>query len=393
MKKYILIFILILVSGANAIARGDRMAEPENKMPIVAWHGISAERAAEVFPLMREAGVEIYLGRYGDLETTLRMLDAAQAAGVKLMPLCPELKSDTEATVKRLMDHPALYGYYLKDEPETWDLAELGEWMRRIQAVDSAHPCYVNLYPNWAWGVEEYAANLDMYVELVPAPFISFDQYPVVEIDGAPSILRSTWYRNLEEIAAVAERTGLPVWAFAMAWSHDLDERHHYAAPTLAELRLQMFSNLAYGAQTLQYFTFRGAVDENGQKTPVYDRMRTLNSEIQGVSGVFLGAELISVGHTGEVPDGARPLGKLPAPIKSFEADGGTVVSLLENGGRHYFVVVNRDYRNPVELTVVVDKSVRRVSKEGSIVPAGPSGVVLDAGDMIIYTWKNKKLR
>lgn len=43
----------------------------------------------------------------------------------------------------------------------------------------------------------------------------------------------------------------MPFWAFALALSHKLDNTHFYRIPTLAELRLQVFSNLAYGAQAI----------------------------------------------------------------------------------------------------------------------------------------------
>lgn len=365
----------------------DTTAASEGEMPIIAWHGIPTEKSAAVFPLMKEAGINIYLARYSDLNTTLRILDIAQAVGIKLIASCPELKSDVGATVKQLMKHPALYGYYLKDEPETWDLPELGVWVKEIQEIDNDHPCYINLYPNWAWQIEKYTENLAAYIRQVPVPFISFDQYPIVEIKGAPSILRPGWYRNLEEISTAAKEAGLPFWAFAMAWSHDLDSIHHYPVPTLPELRLQQFSNLAYGAQALQYFTFKGAVDDHG-KTPVYELLRTLNREIQHLAGVFLGAKVISVGHTGNVPEGARPVAKLPGPIKSLNTSDGAIVSLLEKGGNYYLVIVNRDYRNPITLNIIADESVQCVRKDGSMASVGSDHVQLDAGDMVIYTWK-----
>ncbi|MCE5174315.1 MAG: family 20 glycosylhydrolase [Bacteroidales bacterium] len=359
----------------------------KGEIPIVAWHGIPPEKSSDFFPLMKEVGINIYLCGYKDLNTTLKILDIAKSSGIKLITSCPELKSEAETTVKRLMSHPALYGYYLKDEPEMWDLPELGVWIKQIQAIDNNHPCYINLYPNWAWGKEKYAGNVETFLHQVPVPFLSFDQYPIVEVNGAPSILRPEWYKNLEEIAAAAKKMQLPVWAFALAWSHNLDSIHHYPAPTLPELRLQMFSNLAYGAQTLQYFTFKGAIDDNG-KTPIYNCIKTVNREIQNLSGVFLGAKVISVWHTGALPEGTHPIDKLPTPIKSLTTSGGAVVSLLEKGDNQYLVIVNRNYRNSMELTVSIDDSVHRLMKDGSIAPIDVPTMQVDAGDMVIYTWK-----
>jgi hypothetical protein len=380
------IFVLFCLTVFRAMAENP---SGQSKIPVIAWHGIPVEKSSELFPAMKEAGIDIYLGKYKDIATTIDMLDVAKSAGVKLIASCPELKSDVETAVKQLMHHPALYGYYLKDEPETWDLPELGVWVKQIQAIDKAKPCYINLYPNWAWGKEQYAANVQSFIEQVPVPFISFDNYPIVEIKKAPSILRPDWYRNLEEISGIAKKAKLPLWAFALAWSHDLDSIHHYAVPTLAELRLQVFSNLAYGAQAIQYFTFRGVVDENG-KTPVYDLLQTVNREIQSLSGIFSGATVISVWHTGtQIPEGTRPLDKLPKPIKSLTtSEIGAVVSLLGKGENQYLVIVNRSYRNAMTLTVVTDKTVKRVLKNGSTTPVDTHSIQVEAGDMVIYTWK-----
>lgn len=393
MNKKNLYYTFILFCLAIFQAMAQNLPE-QSKIPIIAWHGIAEEKSSELFPAMKEAGIDIYLGRYKDVATTLKMLDIAKASGVKLITSCPELKSDVEATVKQLMYHPALYGYYLKDEPETWDLPELGIWVKQIQAIDKTNLCYINLYPNWAWGKEKYAANVQSFIGQVPVPFVSFDNYPIVEINKAPSILRPDWYRNLEEISDASKKAKLPFWAFALAWSHDLDSVHHYAVPTLAELRLQVFSDLAYGAQAIQYFTFYGAIDKNG-KTPVYGLLQTINKEIENLSSVFLGATVISVWHTGsQIPDGTRSVGKLPEPIKSLSTrENGAIVSLLEKGDNQYLVIVNRDYRNTMALSIDVDPFVQRVLKNGMTTPAKKSSEQVEAGDMVIYTWKTPSVK
>ena len=38
-------------------------------------------------------------------------------------------------------------GYFLRDEPVVTDFAALGDWAKRIQAVDNRKFCYLNLFP------------------------------------------------------------------------------------------------------------------------------------------------------------------------------------------------------------------------------------------------------
>ena len=362
----------------------------EGEFPIIAWTGVEADKSLEKFPVMKACGIHIYLGWYDDLKTMLNVLDAARQTGVKMITSCPDLLSvgTTEEAVKAMMNHPALYAYHLKDEPEVNDLPGLGELVKKIKALDSQHPCYVNLYPNWAWGKELYSENVKSFIEQVPVPFISFDNYPVVSINGAPSIVRPDWYRNLEEISVAAKENNKPFWAFALALSHRLDDSHFYKIPTLPELRLQVFSNLAYGAQAIQYFTYRGL--QHDEPTEVYDLVKTVNEEVQQLASIFLGAEVLSVAHTGsEIPEGTKPLQALPSSIKSLStSETGAVVSVLEKGGKQYLVVVNKDFRNVMNLSIDVDSSVSRVLKDGSTVAVSATTITVDPGDMVIFTWR-----
>ena len=337
----------------------------DGEFPIIAWTGVEADKSLEKFPVMKASGINIYLGWYDDLETTLKALDAAQKTGVKMITSCKDLLSvgTAEEVVKAMMNHPALYAYHLKDEPEVNDLPGLGELVKKIKTIDSHHPCYINLYPNWAWGKELYSENVNSFIEQVPVPFISFDNYPIVSINGAPSIIRPDWYRNLEEISAAAKESNKPFWAFALALSHKL-------------------------AQAIQYFTYRGL--QHDEPTEVYDLVKTVNQEVQQLAGIFLGAQVISVSHTGsEIPEGTKALGSLPTPIKSLTtSDTGAVVSVLEKGGNQYLVVVNRDFRNVMNLSIDVDSSVSRVLKNGSTTTPDGSTIAVEPGDMVIFTWR-----
>jgi len=194
-------------------------------------------------------------------------------------------------------------------------------------------------------------------------------------------------------------KSGLPFWAFALAIAHT-----PYPIPTIAELRLQMFSNLAYGAQTLQYFTYWHPGDDtpwdfhdspinlDGSRTIVYDRIKSVNQEIHSLSGVFLGAELVSVWHTGsQIPDGTRPLDKLPGHVDVLETgDGGAIVSLLKKEEKYFLIIVNRDFQEPMMLTIKTDDTVKKVSKNGTVASFNTTSEKMDIepGDMAIYTWE-----
>ena len=410
MKKYILLLWLVALCSYSQV-KTETQIERVGDFPIMAWIGVpEGETTVERFRELKESGININFSVYSSIEAVEKALDIAQEAGVKLMPSCPELKSEPEKTAQRLMKHPALAGYHLRDEPGAADFPELGAWVKRIQSVDKEHGCYINLFPNYAGqevligkdgvlapGEDPYVKHVELFLKEVPVPFISFDHYPVVEDNGVRT-LRSGWYKNLEIIADASRKSGLPFWAFALAIAHT-----PYPIPTIAELRLQMFSNLAYGAQALQYFTYwhpgdntpwdfhDSPINLDGSRTIVYDRIKQVNQEIYSLSGVFMGAELISVWHTGsEIPDGTRPVDKLPEQIQSLNTgEGNAIVSILKNQGKQFLIIVNRDFQAPLSFDMKTDNRVRKVMKNGTFAPAGSSSgtEVVEPGDMRIFAW------
>ncbi|MDR1331814.1 MAG: hypothetical protein LBK07_06880, partial [Tannerella sp.] len=129
----------------------------------------------------------------------------------------------------------------------------------------------------------------------------------------------------------------------------------------------------------------------DGKRTVIYDRVKLVNNEIQTLAGVFLGSKPVWVRHTGKkIPEGTKILGALPEQILALETgDSGAVVSLLERGNRRFLVIVNRDFQNPMKLTIATGDKVKRVQKDATLVPANvynPTTEV-DPGDAMIYTW------
>lgn len=394
--KLLISFLFYTLSTINVFAG---MADT-TKLPILAWAGVPpGEASIARYEEMKNAGLTISLTRSTSIDSMAMMLDMAEQAGVRLIVRCPELQTDPENTVMRFMHHPATAGYFLKDEPSARMFVELGKWASRIQAVDSKHYCYLNLFPNYAvpeqLGTDTYQQYVNAYIKYVPAPFISFDNYPVIETKGIRT-LRKEWYENLEIVAAASAKANKPFWAFALSVAHGF-----YPIPTLAELRLQVFSNLAYGAQGIQYFTYwtpknktqyayhHGPIDDSKKKTDVYEMLSILNREIQNLSHVFISSKVISVEHTGkEIPVGTNRMTQLPEGIKKLNLKGnGAIVSVLQNAGKRFIVIVNRDFNRPMKLTIKGNAALEKISKDGNTLNIGThtSHEEIQPGDIIVY--------
>ncbi|MBN1419599.1 MAG: beta-galactosidase [Planctomycetes bacterium] len=368
------------------------------RIPVHAWIGPpSSETTRARYEELAEAGFTHSFSGFSDAEEMAKALEVAREAGIRLFLHFPGVSADPEGTAKRFKDHPAIAGYHITDEPNASRFAGLAEIVKKIQAIDAEHGCYINLFPNYAnqaqLGCATYREHVDRFVAEVPVRFISFDHYPIVG-----DRLRPEWYENLEIIAKAAREAKKPFWAFALAVAHG-----PYPIPTLAHLRLQVWSDLAYGAQGIQYFTYwtvqsstwnfhDAPIGKDGERTVVYDRVKAMNAEIRALSPVFLGARILKVGHTGNpIPRGTHAYEPAP-PVKAVETGGaGAVVSLIENGGARYLAIVNRDFAKLMPLSIAFDGSVPigRVEKDGTIRALAERTVraEVEPGDIAIFTW------
>lgn len=370
------------------------------EIPILAWYSIPPAYATlDRYKELKNAGFTINFSHIYSLTDAIQSLDLAQQAGVKVMFMCGDsFRTDTENIVNTVKDHPALYGYFLRDEPMNADLPDLGEWAARVRAADSSHPVYLNLNPTYvseeALG-SSYEEHVKLFIETVHPTLLSFDNYPVLQ-NGS---VRNDWWYNLEVISKAAREAGIPFWAFALSTAH-----YPYPVATQASLRLQLYTDLAYGAQCLQYFTYwcptpgtwdfhDAPIAEDGTKTAVYDLVKAMNKEIQTRAGIFVGCKVNMVYHTGgELPSGVTALpNPLPEPIKSLDTKGGgALVSLIEKGDYQYVMLVNRSHLLEFDYSISFTKEVAQVYADGSIIniPGRNATRHLEAGDCAIFRLK-----
>jgi hypothetical protein len=373
-------------------------------IPVLAWGGVPYDKATpERYAELAGAGFTHNYSGANNAETMQKILDLAHAQGLKQMISLPELERDPEATAKQFKDHPANGGYYLRDEPGANLFAELSKWTQRIQSVDKTNPCYINLLPTYGipeqWQTPTYSAYVDRFIAEVPVPMLSWDHYCVIGEDGKDSqhYLRPDYYQNLEICAAAARKAGRPLWAFGLSTAHS-----PYPIPSIAHLRLQAFSNLAYGTQVMQYFTYwttksdtwnfhAGPIDTDGKRTPTYDRVKQANAEMQALRGAFVGSRVIAVFHTGKTLPAGTTRYSPADPVKFLETEGtGAVVSLLEKDKQRFLVIVNRDIVNPMPLRVSFDAKagVNVAGRDGSLKAASADYTATsEPGDVTVFAW------
>lgn len=376
-------------------------AQPEHlsdsgRLPVLAWSAIPQQETNDArYRELADCGFTIGFSSFSNAAEARKAMDSAHRCGIQVLVSLSDLSTHPEETAKALMDHPGLAGYFITDEPAASAFDSEAKLIEKIRSVDHTHLVYVNLLPDYAnaeqLGVPTYPQYVDRFVATVPASFLSFDYYP---IEG--NAVRASWYSNLGVIADAAKKANKPFWAFALSVKH-----YAYPAATIENLREEVYSDLAYGAQGIQYFTYwqpggLGAsdapIDEKGNRTAVYDVVKKMNAEIRALSPVFLGSHVESLGHTGaHIPAGTIPYHPA-SPVTSLKTEGdGAIVSVLAQGNRRFLVIVNRDFHHEMPTTIEIEpgRRVQRVEKDATLHPLDCSAqrVNVDPGDALILTW------
>lgn len=366
------------------------------EIPIIAYGGIPDKFSNfSRYQELKEAGFDIMIESYGGRDTSSlkKKLNDAQKAGIKLILASNQLFKAPQEIINAVKNHPSLYGYFLRDEPKPSDLKELNKQYQLIKRYDSNTPCYINLLPNYGTqslnyhGIDSYPEYLEA-VSSIGLPQLSFDHYPITT-----SGIRDTWYANLEAVREESIRTGKPFWAFALCTPHYI-----YPQPTLPMLRLQIYSNLAYGASAIQYFTYwtpepygnynfhDGPINNDGKRTKTYDLVKGMNSELHSIIPLFDNSVIISVKHLGKIPKGSEKAKLMPPNVSKLKirSNEGVIVSLLEKNNSLYLLVINKDYKDNTTLTIKTKPSVVRITK--SLVEENvKSTYSISGGDILIF--------
>jgi len=223
---------------------------------------------------------------------------------------------------------------------------------------------YVNLFPYRVNAARLGTDNYDQYVRLltdtVGQPFLSYDNYSLV---GGEML--DYFYTNLEIVRRLSIETKTPFWNCILANAH-----FNYMEPSDATFHLQVYATLAYGGRGIQYFTYfapevgnyrMAAVDQFGNRTPTWERLRRINLEIQALAPVMVQLRSTGVFHYPDVPDQAQPLSasKLVRSVEMMQrfvkppAAGRFLVGEFTDGeGRPYAMLVNKDLNNSFHFRI-----------------------------------------
>ncbi len=394
------VLIGVLLSTGVEAADGPGRWRPD-EFPVSYWSGppVAANRL-ETWQTVAAANFTFAAPGQGyKVAEMKKMLDFCGQVGIKglvvdrrirLEMVAGEKWKDTLAEVARdYADHPALLGYYLRDEPGYAWFETLGTIQAEMLKNDPRHPPFINLFPTYAsvrqLGTPTYADYLDKFLSTVKPRVLSYDHYCLLK--GGRD--RTDYFENLELIRDYAARYDVPPWNIILSWSH-----LGYRDPTDAEMRWQVYTSLAYGMKGILYFIYwtpdpaakpdrLAIVDSEGQPTKRYAIIRQLNGEIKTLGKLLLGLRSTGVYHTGPIPPGCRRAwDDLPLQLPQQQP---LVIGFFKDArGADYAMIVNRDHDKPQDVRVGVKGHVVEVFQV-SAEDGRESPVAIDGGGFSLH--------
>lgn len=300
------------------------------------------------------------------------------------------LGNESEVADRVVSASDRVAGWHIFDEPHRKDFPEMARKVGWVRAVDQERLCYgnlLNITTNMAAiGFNNYDAYVHTYMKEVGTGFLSYDFYPVRQyINSGEIYIEPDFFENLEIVSKLSKYYHTKFWAFAHSVASNCGKPGvKYPVPEENHMRVQVFGNLAYGAQGLQYFTYKcprpyggytytdAPIDIDNNRTPVWYMVQRINRDIHALTWVFLGAEMLRVGHTNAVtPSGCTRLSAdmLPAGVTSVDhGDGnpGLCVSMLQNGNNLFMMVLNGDIHQSQTARIETSAAMKRVLIDGT---------------------------
>jgi hypothetical protein len=340
-----------------------------NFFPIMAWNGAPKDPAA--LQKMRECGLTI--AGFAAPGT----LDACRAAGLKAIVSDArtsgydwanvdeaKARKNVASLVAKVGRDPAVFGYYLRDEPGTGMFPGLAKVAGLIRELSPGKWPYINLFPDYAnsgqLGATSYADYLERFIATCHPSIISYDNYSLMD-DGS---VRESYWTNLEAVRAACQKHGIEFWNIVLSVAH-----FSYRELNAADLRFEVYTTLAYGGRGISYFTYftsgtgnyrMAPIDQFGHQTPTWYFMQHANLQIQKLAPTLLQLRSDAVYHFGQIPSGANG----PQTNSLVSGVGGNnflVGDFTHLDGSRYLMVVNKDLAKSRPCSPQFRKAPRRV--------------------------------
>ena len=260
----------------------------------------------------------------------------------------------------------AFKGHFLADEPSLTEMEKLVSVVDLYKKyVPNGEP-FINLLPcESKQSQANYKAYLEYYFNNFAGKlgYVSFDHYPYGSING----INDMYLWNLEEISERAKVASVEKRGFI--WSNLSANGYHRGITSAADIKLQAYTNLAYGVDEMAYFVYSSNGDSEtttnalinfrtGAKSNAYTWAKSVNNEVRSFEkayGSFDWKGVMAFGSNAQFNELTRNLtsyGRIKSVNSSFDA----LIGVFEDadnefdfGAKDAFMIVN--FADPLEVS------------------------------------------
>lgn len=238
--------------------------------------------------------------------------------------------------IAKFVDHPAIVGIDIGDEPSQLDFPHYGEIVRLLCEHLAGKLLYLNIYPSYGMlasagneqaerelGAHSYEEYLRAYCDNVPLPYLSIDHYAFSS--SIPHLIS-----DLAKASEIAAEYKKPLMTVLEVNSPTPDR-----FLSLDQLRIQAWCALAFGARSISWacyspgWWYNNVLDKNGAKTEQYDKLKTVNAELRALTREYAAFTHL---RTHKLAKGSR----LATPLGTLSTDANALVGEFTLEGSHH---------------------------------------------------------
>lgn len=355
------------------------------KYPISFWNTNNMKNAVpNVVSMWHDLGITVAMSpeyKKEDKFKILEILNEAEQYGIKVI-LCDYrthwhvLNQKGEDEYRRLAQeanedfghHPAVYGFFIGDEPDADQAANAFKAMRIHQEIAPELTAYLNLLPWFDWigermGSPALAPYLDRVASEGKAKLLSYDCYTQMW-DGDSGF--EVYFNNLREYYLATLRLGLPYWNIVLSCGH-----YYYRCPSKTDFLWQFNTSVAHGASGVSWFfihlpdfweNYRNApINPLGEKTEEFYRLAEVNKLFNAYCGEIMTQLKIDKCYHVEKAYGGNELFQPFDNVLSVTSE--TKVPLIfsrfkDKDNRNYYVVCSNSLEKSTVATIQFKETV-----------------------------------
>ena len=297
MKKSVSLILVLVLSAImlfSGCEKNVELAVPEfqdnQEIVIGAWSGSVTQWDQQQFGNLQAANINLLVATSENyIQYNNDFFDRAYAAGVSVMPDSRQWNGQ----IPTYMEHPAFAGYCVWDEPASTAFEGLGEKKVLWDSVMGDKTFFINVFPGWAGAAlgGSFKSYISSYIETVKPELLCFDHYPLMENSMGETVVRDTFFSDMDICSHYAKEAGIPFWFTLLTSGH-----MSYVTPNAEEIRWQMAVGQAYGATGLLHYVYgthdgdyTAPIDWDTQTTTeVYESMKTANAEVAAWDHIYM---------------------------------------------------------------------------------------------------------